>query len=90
MSHEIFSNAIEAFLNEDLALANRTVESIPTFDKVREELANKFSKSPRTDDPDLMKRLVYIVNDIRWVTTYGKSIAEVAVLTFVAQKSNLP
>jgi phosphate uptake regulator len=88
MSQEIFSNAVEAFLNNDLALANRTMESI-TFEKAREELANKFSKSPRTDDPDLMKRLVYIVEDLRWITAYGKMIAHEAIAGHVFHKSIL-
>ena len=84
MTHEIFSNAVEAFFNEDVVLANRTVESIPTFDEATEELENKLSA--RIKDPDLGRRLSYILGDLRRITGYGRLIAQVAIIGSVFYK----
>jgi len=84
MTHEIFSNAVEAFFNGDLVLANRTVESIPTFDEAAEELINKLSA--RIKDPDLGKHLNYILRDLRRITGYAKSIAGAAIIGSVFHK----
>ena len=85
MAHEIISNACDAFFNEDVALANRTIASICTFEEATDELINKLSA--RTKDPDLGKHLSYILRDLRRISGYGKSIAEVAIIGSVFYKS---
>jgi phosphate uptake regulator len=87
MAHEIFSNAVEAFLNEDVVLANKTVESISHFEEKDEEFLNKLI--PRIEDPDMGKRLSYIIRDLRRISGFGKSIAEAAIIHSVSHKSNL-
>ena len=78
MAHEIFSNAVEAFFNEDEVLANRTMGSIPTFYEATEELINMLSA--RIKDPDLRNHLIYILRDFRWITVYADAIAGAAII----------
>jgi phosphate transport system protein len=84
IAHEIFSNAVEAFFNEDLVLANRTAESISTFDEATEELMNKLSA--RIKDTDLGKHLNYIIRDLRRITGHAKLIAGTAIIGSVFHK----
>jgi phosphate uptake regulator len=87
MTHEIFSNAVEAFFNEDAVLANRTLESIPHFEETTDELISYVIT--RIKDHDVRRLLTYIVRDLRRISGFGKSIAEVAITGFVFHKSNL-
>jgi phosphate uptake regulator len=84
MAHEIFSNAIESFFNEDVVLANRTAESISTFDRATEELMNKLRD--RIKDTDLGKHLNYIIRDLRRITGHAKLIAGAAIIGSVFHK----
>ncbi|MDD1778618.1 MAG: hypothetical protein LUQ65_10665 [Candidatus Helarchaeota archaeon] len=83
--HEIVCNACEAFFNEDVVLANRTVESIPRVEETEVELINKLSS--RIKDPDVVKRLSYIIRDMRRIAGQGKAIAEIAIIGSVYHKS---
>jgi phosphate uptake regulator len=83
--HKILRDACEAFLNEDVMLANRTIISVSTFQKETDELMYKLSD--RIKDPDLGKRLSYIVRDFRRISGYGRLISEVAIINFVFHKS---
>jgi phosphate uptake regulator len=87
ITHEIFFNAVEAFFNNDVVLANRTVESIPRVEEAEVELISKLG--PRIKDPDAGKRLNYIIRVMRRIAVQGKSIAEVAIVGSVFHKINL-
>jgi phosphate uptake regulator len=87
MTQEIFFNAVEAFFNNNVVLANRTVKSIPHVKEVEVELISKLE--PRIKDPDAGKRLSYIIRDMRRIAVQGKLIAEVAIIGSVFHKINL-
>jgi phosphate uptake regulator len=78
MAQGIFSNAVEAFFNEDLVLANRTAESSSTFDEATEELIGNFSA--RIKDSDLRKHLIGILRDLRRIARNAKSIAGAGII----------
>jgi phosphate uptake regulator len=85
MVHKILGNACEAFLNEDVMLASRTIASISTFVEETDELM--YELSDRIKDPDLGKHLSYIVRDFRRISGYGRLISEVAIIGFVFHNS---
>jgi len=85
MTNEIFSNAVEAFFNEDVVLANRAVESISRVEETEVELISKLG--PRIKDPDVGNRLSYIIRDMRRIAGQGNLIAQVAIIGSVFHKS---
>jgi phosphate uptake regulator len=87
MTHEIFFNAVEAFFNNDVVLANQTVKSILGVEEVEVELISKLG--PRIKDPDAGKRLNYIIRVMRRIAVQGKSIAEVTIIGSVFHKIDL-
>jgi phosphate uptake regulator len=89
MSHEIFSNACEAFFKEDIVLANRTVEALSPFEEMREELITNFG--PRIfKDGQVGLHLINIIRGLNRIARYGKFIAEITIDYSTAEKSNLP
>jgi phosphate uptake regulator len=84
MTHEIFSNAFEAFFNEDVVLANRTLESIPHFEETTNELISKVVAQIKNHDVKMLSS--YIVRDLHRISEYGESIAQVAIISFLFHK----
>jgi phosphate uptake regulator len=85
MVHKILCDACEAFLNEDVMLANRAIASVTTFAEETDDLM--YELSDRIKDPELGKHLSYIVRDFRRISGYGRLISEVAIISFVFHKS---
>jgi phosphate uptake regulator len=88
IAQEIFSNSCDAFFKGDVILANKTFESIKRFEETKEELIKKIG--PQIKNAEVGMRLMNIIRDIRRITRYGKSIAEVTINNSVAEKGNLP
>jgi len=84
MTHEIFSNAFEAFFNEDAVLANRILESIPHFDETTNELISKVVAQIENHEVKMLSS--YIVRDLHRISEYGESIAQVPIISYLAHK----
>jgi phosphate uptake regulator len=89
MTHELLSNAGEAFFKGDIVLANRTVEALGPFEERREELITKLG--PRIfKDVQVGLHLINIIRGLNRIARYGKFIAEITIDYPTAEKSNLP
>ena len=85
----IFFNACEAFFKGDVVLANRTVEDLNRFERMKDELVKDLG--PRIfKDVQVAMPLMNIIRDLRRIARYGKSIAELTIDNAAAEKSNLP
>ena len=88
MVHEINSNTCKAFFNGDVIMANNTIESYKPIEETKDELTKDIG--PRIKDVQSLTHLMNIIRDIHRVGRYAKSIAEMTINNFVAEKNNLP
>jgi phosphate uptake regulator len=88
MVHEINLNTYKAFFGGDVIMANSIIESFKTIEETKDELTKDIG--PRIKDVQSLTHLMNIIRDIHRVGRYAKSIAEMTINNFVAERSNLP
>jgi phosphate uptake regulator len=88
MVHEINLSTCKAFFTEDVIMANDIIESFRPIEETKDEITKEVGT--RIKEVKTLTHLMNIIRDIHRVGRYAKSIAEMTINSFVAEKNNLP